>query len=104
LYCFEIETIFILGEKKELNKPVSKDPDDEAVSKEDEESHPLHNEDSSTSMIPHKPKTYSDDQMKKRSKEFYLEMNNRRSVRFFSDKDVPIEVIENCIKTAGMNI
>lgn len=35
------------------------------------------------------------------SKEFYLEMNKRRSVRFFSDKDVPEEVIENIILTAG---
>lgn len=35
------------------------------------------------------------------SKVFYETLNRRRSVRFFSDKDVPKEVIENIIKTAG---
>ena len=36
-----------------------------------------------------------------KSKEFYSFMNKRRSVRFFSDKPVPFEVIQNVIKTAG---
>lgn len=35
------------------------------------------------------------------SDEFYKLMDKRRSVRFFSDKDVPEEVIENIIKTAS---
>ncbi len=35
------------------------------------------------------------------SKQFYELMNKRRSVRFFSNKDVPIEIINNCIKTAS---
>lgn len=37
----------------------------------------------------------------KKSENFYQMMNTRRSVRFFSDKHVPIEVIENVIRTAG---
>lgn len=52
-------------------------------------------------MVPYKQTTYSEDEMKKRSQSFYKDINHRRSVRFFSDKDVPIEVIENCIRTAG---
>ena len=37
----------------------------------------------------------------KRSKEYYELLNKRRSVRFFSRKSVPFEVIENIILTAG---
>lgn len=39
--------------------------------------------------------------MVKKSKEFYYAMNQRRSIRNFSKKSVPVEVINNCIKTAG---
>lgn len=35
------------------------------------------------------------------STQFFNTMNKRRSVRFFSDKDVPEEVINNIIKTAN---
>ncbi|XP_057307275.1 iodotyrosine deiodinase-like [Hydractinia symbiolongicarpus] len=52
-------------------------------------------------FIPYTPPRFSESEMIKRSKEFYKEMNERRSVRFFSDKDVPLEVIENIIRTAG---
>ncbi|PTB96404.1 nitroreductase family protein [Marivirga lumbricoides] len=37
----------------------------------------------------------------KESSSFYSEMDKRRSVREFSDKDIPKEVIENIIKTAS---
>lgn len=43
----------------------------------------------------------SEDEMKKRSAEFYEKMNKRRTVRKISDEDVPLEVVENIIKTAG---
>ena len=43
-----------------------------------------------------------EDQMKKTSAEFYVKMNRRRSVRKISDEDVPIEVVENLIRTAGI--
>jgi len=39
--------------------------------------------------------------LKIRSKDFYLSMNERRSVREFSDQDIPKEVIESIIKTAS---
>ena len=41
------------------------------------------------------------DEMVQRSRDFYAEMQRRRTVRDFSDKPVPQEVIENCILTAG---
>jgi iodotyrosine deiodinase len=37
----------------------------------------------------------------KRAKEFYENLNRRRTVREFSDKTVPFEIIENAILTAG---
>lgn len=44
---------------------------------------------------------YSPDEMKERSRLFYENMKRRRSVRHFSDRDVPREVIENCLLTAS---
>jgi nitroreductase len=44
---------------------------------------------------------YSESEMLKKSKGFYESVRNRRTVRDFSDKPVPIEIIENCIKSAG---
>jgi nitroreductase len=44
---------------------------------------------------------YPEAEMVQRSRDFYEEMRRRRSVRMFSDKPVPREIIENCIRTAG---
>lgn len=41
------------------------------------------------------------EEMDRRSRDFYAEMQRRRSVRDFSDRPVPQEVVENCILTAG---
>lgn len=41
-------------------------------------------------------------QMISRSADFYTLMNKRRTVRYFSDEHVPLEVIENAVKTAGI--
>ena len=46
-------------------------------------------------------RNFSDEEMLKRSKEFYEIMKQRRTIREFSDKPVSREVIENCIATAG---
>jgi len=45
--------------------------------------------------------SYSEEESIERSKRFFDFMNKRRSVREFSSKSVPKEVIENIIKTAG---
>src|SRR3972149_2301360 len=46
-------------------------------------------------------KEYPVEEMIKRSRTFYEDIKRRRTVRDFSDKAVPREVIENCIKAAG---
>jgi iodotyrosine deiodinase len=43
----------------------------------------------------------SDDEMLGRAQEFYGWMQQRRTIRDFSDRPVPREVIEYCIRTAG---
>ena len=53
-------------------------------------------------FIPFCPPTYPEAEMVSRSRDFYQQMNERRSVRFFSDKPVPLEVMENIVKTAGL--
>ncbi|MBD3298434.1 MAG: nitroreductase family protein, partial [candidate division Zixibacteria bacterium] len=44
---------------------------------------------------------YPIDEMKRRAAEFYAEVNRRRTVREFSDRPVPREVIEDCLRAAG---
>ena len=43
----------------------------------------------------------SDEELIALSKQFYLIMNRRRTVRDFSDRPVPRELIEHCIHAAG---
>jgi len=44
---------------------------------------------------------YPQEKMKKRSAEFYVEMKRRRTVRQFSNRPVPREIIDDCLKTAA---
>ena len=44
---------------------------------------------------------YPIDDMKLRSAEFHSEIRGRRSVRHFSDRPVPRDIIENCLKAAA---
>jgi nitroreductase len=44
---------------------------------------------------------YPQEQMLTRSLDFYNDVKRRHSIRKFSDRAVPREVIENCIKAAG---
>ncbi len=46
-------------------------------------------------------KKYTPDEMISRSQEFYKFLKRRRTVRDFSEKAAPLEVIENCIRAAG---
>ena len=52
-------------------------------------------------FIPYNVPTLRDDEIIKKAQEFYEFMDKRRSVREYSDKDIPREVIENIVKTAG---
>ena len=63
---------------------------------------PIHPE--NTAHIPHKGVQFDEEEMLKRSREFYEFMNKRRSVRHFSSKSVPKEVVESIILTAGMYV
>jgi len=44
---------------------------------------------------------YSLEEMKRRAAAFRADMDRRRSVRQFSDRPVPREIIEDCLRTAG---
>lgn len=44
---------------------------------------------------------YSEKEMLRKSEEFKIEMMRRRTIRMFSDKPVNLDVIKNCIMTAG---
>lgn len=46
-------------------------------------------------------KKLSKKEMLERSKSFLSEISTRRTVREFSSKTFPVEIIENCIKSAG---
>lgn len=51
--------------------------------------------------IPYNPIQFDESEMITRSKSYFDFMDKRRSVRDFSDKDVPIEIINNIIQTAS---
>jgi nitroreductase len=44
---------------------------------------------------------FSEEDMQQRAESFRIEMEKRKSVRYFSDKSVPKSVIENCLKVAA---
>ncbi len=44
---------------------------------------------------------YPVEEMKQRAAEFYADIRRRRTVRHFSDRPVPREVIEDCLRAAG---
>jgi nitroreductase len=40
-------------------------------------------------------------EMRRRAAEFYAEMRRRRTIRSFSDRPVPRDIIEDCLRAAG---
>lgn len=46
-------------------------------------------------------RSFPEPEMIRRSERFYQNIRRRRSVRDFSDRDFPLEVIQNCIRAAG---
>ena len=57
--------------------------------------------DKNQNLISYSGLQFSEEQTKLKSEEFFGFMNQRRSLREFSDKPVYKEVIENVIKTAS---
>ncbi len=51
--------------------------------------------------IPYCPQVFDDSEMLRRAQAFEAEMDTRRSVRHFSDRAVPRELIEAAIRTAS---
>ena len=56
---------------------------------------------SSEGFKPYEPREFSVEETKSRAAEFYQYMDKRRSLRSFSNKAVPKDVIEDVIKTAS---
>ncbi len=52
-------------------------------------------------MIPYLPERLDPEEQRRRGSAFYREMNERRSVRFFSDDPVPRDLIDQAIMTAS---
>jgi len=52
-------------------------------------------------FVPYDAIHFNESEMSLRARELYDYANRRRSIRDFSDKDVPFDVIQNVIKTAG---
>lgn len=44
---------------------------------------------------------YPVEEMKRRAAEFFVDIKQRRTVREFSDRPVPLEVIQDCLRAAG---
>lgn len=44
---------------------------------------------------------YPVDQMRRRAADFYRDMSRRRTVRHFSDRPIPKDVIEDCVRAAA---
>lgn len=51
--------------------------------------------------VPYKPEVFSEEEMLRRARSYYELMDRRRSVRHFSDKDIPDELIEHIVMTAS---
>jgi nitroreductase len=45
--------------------------------------------------------SYPEEEMSRRAAEFRSEMSRRRTVRHYSDRPVPREIIEDCVRAAG---
>lgn len=53
------------------------------------------------SFMPYRPERLPEEEMLRRAREYYAELDRRRSVRFFSPEPVPRELIEIAIRTAS---
>lgn len=56
---------------------------------------------SQSKFIPLQFQEYPTAEMQERAAAFYAEMQKRRTVREFSDRPVPRDIIENCLRAAG---
>ena len=88
------------------NKSEERSCDDRDVENDEEDDvdcHPSPREEDEADHIPYISDIYSEEEMLERSTSFLELMGKRRSVRFFSDRHIPRNVIDNIIRTAGMD-
>ena len=57
--------------------------------------------DASNGFVPYRKRTYPPEELPERTREFYELMDERRSVRFFSEREVPEEAVHNILRTAS---
>ena len=81
---------------------VFRDSNDSGFSEEDQDAS-SHVEVEDFKHVPFSHVRYPEQDMVLRSRQFYEDMNKRRSLRFYSDEPVPLEVIRNIVKTAGVS-
>jgi len=75
------------------------DDDNEEDEDDDDSLKPAIHED--LEHIPFEHSALTDEEMLQTSHDFYQCMNKRRTLRFYSDRPVPKEVVQNIIRTAG---
>jgi iodotyrosine deiodinase len=51
--------------------------------------------------VPYKPEVFSEEEMLRRARSFYEFMDRRRSIRHFSDKEIPDALIDHIVMTAS---
>jgi hypothetical protein len=103
------EFIRFISSPKPLNYTVDVDPLQDTDEASDLPRDPLDvhiTGDSQAPMIPYPffDEIPSEDEMKKKAREFFEHMNKRRTVRNISSDPVPLDVIENIVRTAGLQI
>lgn len=78
-----------------------KEAADDETEEEDEDTKDKPALEENLEHIPFVHESYTDEEMETRSLEFYRQMNKRRTLRFFSPRCIPRQVVDNLIQTAG---
>jgi len=91
---------------RENNRPMKKKAEirekaDVSEEEDEDDEGPKSAIDENLEHIPYKYTSRHTEEMIQRSQLFYQSMNERRSLRFYSKKLVPQEIMENIIRTAG---
>ncbi|CAG0884536.1 unnamed protein product [Darwinula stevensoni] len=103
IFVFLVSWAYQTGKKRPHSRPHHrvKHPPFPLQDASHEESAFLPHHDEELEHIPYIHETLTLEESRQRSLEFYNLMNRRRTVRFFSNKHVPMNIVENLILTAG---
>ncbi|XP_028175611.1 iodotyrosine deiodinase 1, partial [Ostrinia furnacalis] len=92
---------FLVVDKKKVNPLFFPIPERDFPEDDDDPDQLIPALPENTPHVPYKPARRSDEEVLKRSREYYELMAERRTVRAFSPEPIPDGVLENIIKTAG---